>query len=148
MSRLLTLLLLYRNGYQVGKYISIEHLIERTKDTYYEALAASTYGWNDNVNDYAPFVNYLLGVILTACKEFDERIGEVSGWGSNRKPTKEQRIGNLFDRILSPLSKADILRQLPDISASTVERTLKTLLDNGTITKLGAGRGTRYVKNR
>ena len=148
MSRLLTLLLLYRNGYQVGKYISIEHLIERTKDTYYEALAASTYGWNDNVNDYAPFVNYLLGVILTACKEFDERIGEVSGWGSNRKPTKEQRIGNLFDRILSPLSKADILQQLPDISASTVERTLKTLLDNGTITKLGAGRGTRYVKNR
>ena len=148
MSRLLTLLLLYRNGYQVGKYISIEHLIERTKDTYYEALAASTYGWNDNVNDYAPFVNYLLGVILTACKEFDERIGEVSGWGSNRKPTKEQRIGNLFDRTLSPLSKADILQQLPDISASTVERTLKTLLDNGTITKLGAGRGTRYVKNR
>lgn len=148
MSRLLTLLLLYRNGYQVSKYISIEHLIERTKDTYYEALAASTYGWNDNVNDYAPFVNYLLGVILTACKEFDERIGEVSGWGSNRKPTKEQRIGNLFDRILSPLSKADILQQLPDISASTVERTLKTLLDNGTITKLGAGRGTRYVKNR
>ena len=148
MSRLLTLLLLYRNGYQVGKYISIEHLIERTKDTYYEALAASTYGWNDNVNDYAPFVNYLLGVILTACKEFDERIGEVSDWGSNRKPTKEQRIGNLFERTLSPLSKADILQQLPDISASTVERTLKTLLDNGTITKLGAGRGTRYVKNR
>lgn len=93
-------------------------------------------------------MNYLLGVILTACKEFDERIGEVSGWGSNRKPTKEQRIGNLFDRTLSPLSKADILQQLPDISASTVERTLKTLLDNGTITKLGAGRGTRYVKNR
>ena len=129
-------------------YISIEHLIERTKDTYYEALAASTYGWNDNVNDYAPFVNYLLGVILTACKEFDERIGEVSDWGSNRKPAKEQRIGNLFERTLSPLSKADILQQLPDISASTVERTLKTLLDNGTITKLGAGRGTRYVKNR
>lgn len=84
-------------------------------------------------------MNYLLGVILTACKEFDERIGEVSDWGSNRKPTKEQRIGNLFERTLSPLSKADILQQLPDISASTVERTLKTLLDNGTITKLGAG---------
>lgn len=155
MSRLLTLLLLYRNGYQVGKYISIEHLIERTKDTYYEALAASTYGWNDNVNDYAPFVNYLLGAILTACKEFDERIGEVSDWGSNRKPTKEQRIGNLFERTLSPLSKADILQQLPDISASTVERTLKTLLDNGTITKLGTdhtcarhGRVLMHVRGR
>ena len=88
MSRLLTLLLLYRNGYQVGKYISIEHLIERTKDTYYEALAASTYGWNDNVNDYVPFVNYLLGVILTACKEFDERIGKCPAGQAAEKPTR------------------------------------------------------------
>ena len=60
MSQLLTLLMLYRNGYMVGKYISIEHLIEQSKSTYYEALAASTQGWDDNANDYAPFTNYLL----------------------------------------------------------------------------------------
>ncbi|MBT1177737.1 Fic family protein [Bifidobacterium callimiconis] len=158
MSRLLTLLLLYRSGYMVGKYISLEHLIEQSKDTYYEALAASTRGWNDNDNDYAPFVNYLLGVILRACKEFDERVGTLLNGASNGHgngtptrtgtPTKEQRIAALLDRTLSPISKADIRAQLPDISVSTIERTLKSLLDAGEILKIGAGRNTRYVRKR
>lgn len=160
MSRLLTLLLLYRAGYNVGKYISIEHLIELSKETYYEALAASTVGWNDNMNDYTPFVNYLLGIILSACKEFDERLTELTGVVASAeaapkntavrspKPTKEQRITALFERTLSPLSKAEIHAQLPDISISTIERALKSLLDAGSIIKIGAGRSTRYVKRR
>ena len=165
MSRLLTLLLLYRNGYDVGKYISIEQLIERSKDTYYEALAASTVGWNDGTNDYAPFVNYLLGVILAAYRDLDERMdtlsattvdghvaghvaGNAAGGRGARKATKEERIAALFDRELAPLSKADILARMPDISATTVERALKALQDDGRIEKIGAGRATRYVARR
>lgn len=108
MSRLLTLLMLYRNGYMVGKYISIEHLIEQSKSTYYEALAASAQGWDDNANDYAPFTNYLLGIILSACKEFDERINLTAGGrtqGAPRVATKGTRIEALLDRSLVPLSR-------------------------------------------
>ena len=154
MSRLLTLLLMYRNGYEVGKYISIEHLIERGKDTYYEALAASTVGWNDGTNDYAPFVNYLLGVILAAYRELDERMDSLTlatppaGANALRKATKEERIAALFDHELEPLSKADILARMPDASMTTVERTLKALQDAGRIEKVGAGRATRYVARR
>ncbi|KAB7791387.1 Fic family protein [Bifidobacterium leontopitheci] len=151
MSRLLTLLLLYRNGYDVGKYISVEHLIEKSKDTYYEALAASTTGWNDGTNDYAPFANYLLGVILAAYKEFDTRISIASGPGhtsDGSRPTKAQRIARLIDNTLAPLSKADIIAKLPDISVTTVERTLKALQDDGVIMKIGSGRATRYARRR
>ena len=151
MSRLLTLLMLYRNGYMVGKYISIEHLIEQSKSTYYEALDASTQGWDDNANDYAPFTNYLLGIILSACKEFDERINLTAGGraqGAPRVATKGTRIEALLDQSLVPLSKADILARMPDTSTTTIERTLKSLLDSGTIIKIGAGRSTRYVKRR
>ena len=151
MSRLLTLLMLCRNGYMVGKYISIEHLIEQSKSTYYEALDASTQGWDDNANDYAPFTNYLLGIILSACKEFDERINLTAGGraqGAPRVATKGTRIEALLDQSLVPLSKADILARMPDTSTTTIERTLKSLLDSGTIIKIGAGRSTRYVKRR
>lgn len=162
MSRLLTLLLMYRAGYSVGKYISIERLIESSKETYYEALAASTQGWTANANDYAPFVNYLLGVILRAYKEFDERFGILGSISSDSstpstiqskptkraKPTKEQRIAALFDQTLSPLSKAEVLERLPDISETTVERALRALVSSGAIIKIGAGRSTRYIRQR
>lgn len=78
MSRLLTLLLLYRAGYIVGKYISMEMLIEKTKDTYYEALQASSLGWHDNKNDYQPFVLYYLGIILKAYTEFESHISYLT----------------------------------------------------------------------
>ena len=131
--------------------ISIEHLIEQSKRTYYEAMAASTQGWDDNANDYAPFTNYLLGIILSACKEFDERINLTAGGraqGAPRVATKGMRIEALLDQSLVPLSKADILARMPDTSTTTIERTLKSLLDSGTIIKIGAGRSTRYVKRR
>jgi Fic family protein len=146
MSRLLTLLLLYRSGYEIGKYISLEHLIEQTKATYYETLAESTLGWNENTNDYASFVNYLLGTILAAYREFDERTATISTPTFTRhSATKKQRITDTLERSLKPLSKADIEQTLPDISTSTIERTLKELLDDGRIEKLGAGRSTKYV---
>ena len=114
-------------------------------------MAASTVGWSDGTNDYAPFVNYLLDVILAAYRELDERMGSLvltaPGASGNalRKATKEERIAALFDHELTPLSKADILARMPDISMTTVERTLKTLQDAGRIKKINAGRATRYV---
>lgn len=157
MSRLLTLLLLYRSGFNVGKYISLEHIIEQTKDAYYDALAASTKGWNENSNDYKPFVDYMLGVILTAYRDFDERMNMIVPdrddknllvTSLNGSPTKDERIQLLFDRTLKPMSKRDVLTQLPDISISTVERVLKRMLDEGILLKIGSGRATRYVKQR
>jgi Fic family protein len=142
MSRLLTLLLLYRSGYQVGKFISIEKLIEQSKETYYEALAASSAGWEEGKNDYTPFVRYLLGTITAAYREFSDRVGGlVSG-----KKSKPERIEDFFNRRVGKISKSDILEGLPDISTITVERTLAQLFKQGKIVKVGGGRSTAYVK--
>ena len=92
MSRLLTLLLLYKSGFIVGKYISIEKIIEETKETYYEALQDSSIGWHDNNNDYKPFVNYMLGVIVSAYKEFESRVKLVA----NTKLSKPERIREII----------------------------------------------------
>ena len=114
-------------------------------------MEASTVGWSDGTNDYAPFVNYLLGVILVAYRELDERMDSLvltapdANGNAVRKATKEERIAALFDHELTSLSKADILARMPDISMTTVERTLKTLQDAGRIKKISAGRATRYV---
>lgn len=142
MSRLLILLLLYRSGYLVGKYVSIEKGIEATKQTYYEALQASSVGWNEGRNDYAPFVRYLLGVVLAAYRDFEDRLQGLAG----SKVTKTQRIELLFARKAGKVTKADILTECPDISKTTVERTLHDLLLAGKIEKVGQGRATGYVR--
>ncbi|NEG69938.1 Fic family protein [Bifidobacterium choloepi] len=134
MSRLLTLLLMYQSGFTVGKYVSLEHLIEQSKDTYYEALAASTAGWPD-ANDYAPFVQYLLSVMLDAYKELEDRLGPQ---------TKAERIRRQLRQTVGTLSKRELREQLPDISETTIERELRRLLDEGEIEKVGKGRSTRY----
>ncbi len=142
MSRLLTLLALYRAGYLVGKYVSIEKAIEDSKATYYEALAASSAGWNENKNDYEPFVRYLLGVVLGACKDFENRVADANSAGKS----KPARVAAVFDRKLGKIRKADILAECPDISETTVERTLHDLLEAGAIKKVGRGPATGYVK--
>lgn len=101
MSRLLTLLLLYRAGYIVGKYISMEMLIEKTKDTYYEALHASSLSWHDNKNDYQPFVLYYLGIILKAYTEFESHISYLTTQGLS----KPERIKALIDGYLGKFTK-------------------------------------------
>ena len=142
MSRLLTLLLLYRAGYIVGKYISIELLIEKTKETYYETLKYSSIGWHEGTNDYTPFVHYYLGVMIKAYKEFQERVEHLA----YRKLSKPSRIKALFDHKLGKIRKADIIELCPDISQTTIERTLNALLTEGYIEKVGIGRSTAYVK--
>lgn len=143
MSRLLTLLLLYRSGYIAGKYISMEMIIERTKETYYEALQDSSTNWHEGQNSYLPFVKYYLEVILSAYKEFSARIELIQ----DRNLSKPERIRVLFDGTLQKLSKRMILEKYPDISTSTVELTLASLLKDGYIIKLGTGKNTTYMRN-
>lgn len=141
MSRLLTLLLLYRSGYLVGKYVSIEMEIEATKETYYETLQQSSPGWSEEENDYVPIVRYLLGVILAAYHDFEDRVQGLAV----SKLTKAERIEAVFNRKVGKVTKADIQAECPDISQITVERTLKSLLDSGKIAKVGSGRATGYI---
>ena len=142
MSRLLTLLLLYQHGYIAGKYISLERLIEQSKQTYYEALQASSNGWNAGRNDYIPFLRYMLGTVIKAYREFEDRVTHLV----NGNVTKADRIRMVFDRRLGKVSKADIAMECPDISISTIEQTLRKLLSDGTIEKVGRGKQTAYVK--
>lgn len=144
MSRLLTLLLLYRSGYSVGKYISMEMLIEESKETYYEALRDSSQRWHDNKNNYIPFVRYYLGILLKAYKEFEERVKPLQ----YRILSKPDRVKAVFDRKAGKLTKADIAAYCPDISETTIERTLKELLDAGYIEKVGKARATGYVRKQ
>ena len=141
MSRLLTLLLLYQAGYYVGKYISIEKLIERTKDSYYENLQASSAGWHEEENDYAPFVKYLLGVVVAAYREFLERTKLIT----SVKMSKPERIAAEIRNHIGTITKAELVEQVPDVSQTTVQRTLTDLTKQGRIIKLGTG---RYIKYR
>lgn len=143
LSRLLTLLILYRSGYIVGKYLSIEMIIENTKETYYEVLYDSSIGWQEDNNRYFTFVKYYLEVILRAYKEFSTRVELFQ----DRSLTKQERIRKLFDNTLQKLSKRVILEKFPDISTSTVEVALASLLKEGYIIKTGAGKNTAYIRN-
>lgn len=144
MSRLLTLLLLYRSGYIVGKYISIEKAIENTKDTYYEALQSSSQGWHEEENDYSHFVRYMLGVILSAYRDFSARVKVLATSGIS----KPDRIREIIKDTLGKITKTEILQKCPDISQVTVQRTLNNLVKNGEIVKISGGRYTSYVWNR
>ena len=142
MSRLLTLLLFYRAGYIAGKYVSMEMLIEKTKETYYEALQASSMGWHEGENSYEPFVKYYLGIMLKAYNEFENRVEHLR----NRTLTKPQRIKAIIDQRVGKITKKEIMELCPDISKVTVERTLTDLVKNGYIAKVGAGPATAYVR--
>ena len=143
MSRLLTLLLLYRSGYLVGKYISIEKLISDTKETYYESLQASSCNWHEGTNDYAPFVTYMLGVLAAAYRDFESRIELLTTKGLS----KPDRVREIIRNHLGKITKSEIIAQCPDISQITIQRALADLLKNGEITKLSGGRYTAYVWN-
>ena len=142
MSRLLTLMLLYQHGYIVGKYISLEKLIEENKLTYYETLQESSTGWDVGNHNYLPFLQYQLGIILKAYREFERRVEHVT----SAKLNKMERIRMMFEQKPGKIRKADIMAACPDISVSLIERTLKQMLDNGEIRKIGASRTTAYIK--
>ena len=141
MSRLLTLLLLYKFDYFVGRYISIEMLIEESKESYYEELKRSSEKWHTGENDEIPFIRYMLGVLLKTYEECDDRFNLIG----NEKLTSPERVLFVIQRSLEPLSKKDIMILCTDISQRTIERALKELYDNSKIKQVGSGRSTKYV---
>lgn len=143
MSRLLTLLLLRRAGHVVVQHISIENLIFGSRETYFEAFAKSSENWLDGTNDPAPFVEYLLGVIDTAYREFQVRIDQL---GPESFP-KRERVRELLKESSAAMGRGEIMEKCPDISQVTVNRALSDLLESGEILKKNGGRYTTYVWN-
>ncbi|MDR0897777.1 MAG: Fic family protein [Oscillospiraceae bacterium] len=135
MSRLLTLLLLLRSGHFVGQYISVEALIEKSKETYYETLQASSVGWHDNANDYLPFARYMLGLLLKAYRMLQERVALREQAGARKCDCVRAAV----DQHLGFITAKDILARCPNVSESTVERTLKALVQEGVLVKKEAG---------
>ncbi len=142
MSRLLSMLLLYKNGYDAGKYISFEEQINNYKAYYYEALQESSIGWHENQNNYIPFIENFLSMLYMCYKELDNRFAVVHG----KKITKTSKIEATILNSLVPISKTDICGILPDVSSTTVEAVLSKMLKDGQIKKIGQSRATRYIK--
>ncbi|MEI7884095.1 MAG: Fic family protein [Clostridia bacterium] len=142
-SRLLTLLLLYRAGYIVGKYISIEQIIEKTKESYYDVLQECSADWHEGRNKYGPFVEYYLGIILSAYREFTYRVAHLK----YRNLSKPDRIKKIITGKIGKFTRSDLLDLAPDISESTMRKTLGTLLSEGYIIKIGATSNAEYIKN-
>ncbi len=141
MSRLLTALLLYRSGYVVGKYVSIENKIAKNKDLYYKALEECQEGWHENKEDVTPFIKYMLRIILAAYRDFEERIELVN----EKIPAKEIVRRAVYSKI-GKMSKNDITELCPSIGTKSVELALKQLVEEGVLIKKGAGRATFYVR--
>lgn len=142
MSRLLSLLLLYKNGFDAGKYVSFEEQINNYKDYYYEALRQSSDGWETNENSYFPFMENFLSILYLCYKELDKRFAVVHG----KRITKRARIEAVILNSLTPLSKAEICKILPDVSPTTVEAVLGAMVKSGAVKRIGASRSTRYLK--
>ena len=143
MSRLLTLLLLYQNGYEVGKYISIEKQIEKTKDAYYNVLERIDYGWHEEENDPTPFIKYMLQVILACYKEFEERVGLMS---EKNRSTVYDVVKNYVTEKIGKFTGAEVIAACPIGSRSAVLNALNKLTKEDMIIKCGSGRGTFYVR--
>ena len=142
MSRLLSLLLLYKNGFDAGKYVSFEEQINNYKAYYYEALRQSSAGWETNENSYFPFIENFLSTLYMCYKELDKRFAVVHG----KKITKKARVEATVLNSLTPLSKADICKMLPDVSPTTIEAVLGVMVKTGSVKRIGAGRTSRYIK--
>ena len=141
MSRLLTTLLLYRNGFFVGKYVSLEAKIARNKDLYYDALSASQNGWHEGTDDPDPFIKYLLGTILAAYKDFSDRFSLVETRRSALETVKlatENKIGRF--------TKQDIRELCPALSVSSIEGALRKLVESGELKREGNGKSTCYYR--
>jgi hypothetical protein len=142
-SRLLSLLLLYKNGFDAGKYISFEEQINQHKAYYYESLKDSSTGWNTNENNYFPFVKNFLFTLYSCYKELDARFAVVNG----KRITKKARIEATLSNSLLPMSKADLCRLLPDVSPTTIEAVLGAMVKDGRIKRIGSARASKYIRN-
>lgn len=141
MSRLLTTLMLYQNGFYVGKYISLEAKIAKNKDLYYSALAQAQSGWYEGTGDVVPFIKYILGTILSAYRDFEERFALVE----TKLPAIEV-VRNATKNKIGRFTKQDIRELCPSLSLSSIEGSLRKLVENGELKREGAGKSTVYLR--
>lgn len=141
MSRLLTTLLLYRSGFYVGKYISLEAKIAQNKELYYRALAQSQDGWQEGKEDILPFIKYLLGIILSAYKDFADRFAIVE----EKRPAIDM-VRLAVENKIGRITKQDIREQCPSLSVSSIEGALRKLVKTGELKREGKGKATYYLR--
>ena len=141
MSRLLTTLLLYRNGFYVGKYISLEAKIAKDKDLYYDALGQAQTGWHEGTENVVPFIKYLLGTILAAYKDFEDRFALVE----TKLPALETVRRASMNKI-GRFSKQDIRELCPSLSISSIEGALRKLVASGELKREGSGKNICYYR--
>ena len=141
MSRLLTTLLLYRSGFYVGKYISLEAKIANNKDLYYDALAKSQIGWHEGTEDVVPFIKYLLGTILAAYKDFEDRFALVE-----TKLSALEIVRRASMNKIGRFNKQDIREQCPSLSISSIEGALRKLIELGELKRDGSGKSICYYR--
>jgi len=141
MSRLLTTLLLYRNGFFVGKYISLEAKIAKNKDLYYDALSRSQHGWHEGCEDTIPFIKYLLGIILAAYKDFEDRFAIVE----TKLPAIDM-VKKATQNKIGRFTKQDIRELCPSLSISSIEGSLRKLVKSGELAREGTGKSTCYIR--
>ncbi|MCR4963310.1 MAG: Fic family protein [Firmicutes bacterium] len=141
MSRLLTTLLLYQNGFYVGRYISLEAKIAKDKDLYYDALAASQTGWHEGCEDAAPFIKYILGTILAAYKDFSDRAALVE----EKLPALEM-VRRASQNKIGRFNKQDVRELCPTLSDSSIEGAFRKLIACGELKKEGSGKNTCYFR--
>ena len=140
MSRLLTTLLLYRCGFYVGKYISLEAKIANHKDAYYDALRQSQHGWHEGNEDVVPFIKYILSTIIAAYRDFEDRFSIVEAKTSALEMVRKASL-----QKLGRFSKQDIRELCPSLSVSSIEGALRKLVAEGYLKREGNGRSTRYI---
>lgn len=140
MARLLTLLLLYQHGYEVGRYISLERIIEDSKESYYDALAHSSRDWHDGRHDLNPWWEYFLGVMLAAYRDFENRVGLIaSGRGA-----KTALVRQMVERFVGDFTISELMKLCPAVSRPMIRAVLDQMRKEGLIECVGAGRYARW----
>lgn len=141
MSRLLTTLLLYRAGYYVGKYISLEAKIAKIKDLYYDALSESQDGWHEGKDDSTPFIQFLLSTIDMAYIDFEDRLSIIQ-----KKLSANEQVTEVIENRIGKIKKSDIVELCPNLSVSAIEKGIANLIKEGKLQKYGTGKNTYYIK--
>ena len=141
-SRLLLLLQCYHMGFEVGRYISLERLIEQNKERYYETLEKSSQGWHEGEHDPWPYINYILSIIKTAYREFEQRLGKVQ----SPKGEKTSLVLHAIEKTLGPFSVAELQLKCPNVSVDMVRRVLKSLRAKNQVECLGRGQKAQWEK--
>ena len=141
-SRLLLLLQCYHLRFEVGRYISLERLIEQNKERYYETLEQSSHGWHETGHYPWPYINYTLFIIKAAYREFEQRLGQLQ----SPKGEKTRLVLHAIDRTLSPFNIAEIQNACPNVSVDMIRRVLKNLRTENRVECLGRGQNAQWRK--